>query len=322
MKKKKTQKVSLYKFFKQFPDEESARKYFEKERWGKTGRFCPHCGSVRTVEVKNERPQPYRCKDCRKHFSVRTKSVLAESNIPLHKWLLATFLLTTNLKGVSSYKLARDLDITQKTAWFLAHRIRKVHENQLEAKLDSPVEADEAYFGGRFRNMHAKKRPEGIIAGHAGKTPVVAVKSRATKKVKARVTKPVSSVNLQRIIEETAEKGSTVYTDQNLGYIGLKKKDFKHESVNHGVGEYIRGQVHTNGVESFWSMLKRGYIGVYHRMSEKHLQRYVDEYVGRHNGRQEPTMSQISGVVKGMLGKRLSYKELTKGLPPERQFVI
>ena len=231
MKKKKTQKVSFYKFFKQFPDEESARRYFEKEVWGKTGRYCPHCGSVRTVEVKNEKPQPYRCKDCRKHFSVRTKTVLAESNISLHKWLLAIFLLTTNLKGVSSYKLARDLDITQKTAWFLAHRIRKVFENQLKAKLDSPVEADEACFGG---NMHANKRPEGIIAGHAGKTPVVAVKSRTTKKVKARATKPVSSISLQKLIEGTAEKGSTVYTDQHQGYIGLKKKDFKHESVNHG----------------------------------------------------------------------------------------
>ena len=248
--------------------------------------------------------------------------MLAESNIPLHKWLLAIFLLTTNLKGVSSYKLARDLDITQKTAWFLAHRIRKVFENQLEAKLDSPVEADEAYFGGKFRNMHANKRPKGIIAGHAGKTPVVAVKSRTTKKVKARVTKPVSSISLQGLIEGTAEKGSTVYTDQHQGYIGLKKKNYKHESVNHGTGEYIRGQVHTNGVESFWSMFKRGYVGVYHKMSEKHLQLYVNEYVGRHNGRQEPTMNQISGVVKSMLGKRLSYKELTKEIPPESQWVI
>ena len=273
------------------------------------------------MEVKNEKPQPYRCKDCRKHFSIRTKSVLAESNIPLHKWLLATFLLTTNLKGVSSYKLARDLGITQKTAWFLAHRIRKVYENQLEAKLDSPVEADEAYFGGKYHNMHASKKPA-YTAGTVGKTPVVAVKSRATKKVKARVTNPVSSMTLQRLIEETAEKGSTVYTDQHQGYIGLKKKNYKHESVNHGIGEYIRGQAHTNGVESFWSMFKRGYMGVYHQMSVKHLQRYVDEYAGRHNGRQEPTMSQISGVVQGMLGKRLSYKELTKELPPESQWVI
>lgn len=249
--------------------------------------------------------------------------MLAESNIPLHKWLLAIFLLTTNLKGVSSYKLARDLGITQKTAWFLAHRVRKVFENQLEAKLDSPVEADESYFGGKYKNMHKSKKPiTEEVSRYVGKTPVIAIKSRTTKKVKARVTKPVSSVTLHELVERTAEKGSTVYTDQHQGYIGLKKKNYKHESVNHSVGEYIRGQAHTNGVESFWSMLKRDYIGVYHRMSEKHLQRYVDEYVGRHNGRQDPTMSQISGVVQGMSGKRLSYKELTKELPPERQFVI
>ena len=322
MKKKKVAKVSFYKFFNQFPDEKAAREYFEEEVWGKTGRYCPHCGSVRTVEVKNEKPQPYRCKDCRKHFSVRTKTVLAESNISLHKWLLAIFLLSTNLKGVSSCKLARDLGVTQKTAWFLAHRIRKVYENQLEAKLDSPLEADESYFGGKYHNnMHASKRPP-YFGGTIGKTAVVAVKSRATKKVKARVTKPVSSISLQRLVEGTAEKGSTVYTDQHRGYRGLKDKDYKHEVVNHGAGEYIKGQAHTNGVESFWSMLKRGYVGVYHKMSEKHLQRYVDEYVGRHNVRQDPTMSQISGVVQGMSGKRLSYKELTKKLPPERQWVI
>ena len=264
---------------------------------------------------------PYRCKDCRKHFSVRTNTVLAESRIPLHKWLLAIFLLTTNLKGVSSCKLARDLGVTQKTAWFLAHRIRKVHEDQVEAKLDSPLEADESYFGGRARAKHASKKSQ-VLTGGADKTPVVAVKSRATKKVKARVTKPVSSVTLQRIIEETAERGSIIYTDQHGGYMGLKDKGFKHESVNHGVGEYTRGQISTQSVESFWSMLKRGYVGVYHYMSEKHLQRYVDEYVGRHNGRQEPTMSQISGVVQGVLGKRLSYKELTKEMSPESKWVI
>ena len=322
MKNKKIQKVSFYKFFKQFPDEKAAREYFEEERWGKTGRYCPHCGSVRTVEVKNEKPQPYRCKDCRKHFSIKTKSVLAESNIPLHKWLLAIFLLSTNLKGVSSCKLARDLEVTQKTAWFLAHRIRKVYEDQIKVNLDSPVEADESYFGGRVRNMHASKRPGSAGMGIADKTPVVAVKSRTTKKVKAKVTKPISRVTLHRMIEGTVEKGSTVYTDQHRGYIGLKRKNYKHTSVNHGVGEYIKGQAHTNGVESFWSMLKRGYVGVYHKMSEKHLQRYVDEYVGRHNGRQEPTMSQISGVVQAMPGKRLSYKELTKELPSESQWVI
>ena len=294
------------------------------KRWRKTGRYCPHCGSVRTSEVKNEKPMPYRCKEkgCRKHFSVRTGTVLAESNVPLHKWLLAIFLLSTNLKGVSSCKLARDIDVTQKTAWFLAHRIRKVHESQLETRLDSPLEADESYFGGKYRNMHKSKKPIEEPSGYVGKTPVIAIKSRTTKKVKARVTKPVSSVTLHELIEGTAEKGSTVYTDQHGGYMGLKDKGFKHESVNHGVGEYIRGKAHTNGIESFWSMLKRGYVGVYHYMSEKHLQRYVDAAVATHNGRQESTMSNISDVVQGMLGKRLSYKELTKELPPESQWVI
>ena len=312
MKKRKTEKVSFYKFFKKFPDEQSARLYFEKERWGKTGRYCPHCGSVRIVEVKNEKPAPYRCKDCRKHFSVRTKSVLAESNIPLNKWLLAVFLLTTNLKGVSSYKLARDIDVTQKTAWFLAHRIRKVYEDQVEAKLDSPVEADETYVGGKYSNMHISKKPRMVGAGAQDKTPIVAVKSRKTKKMKAEVTKPVSGITLRRMVEGAVKEGSTVYTDQNAGYKGLAKKNYKHESVNHSVGEYIKDRAHTNGVESFWSMLKRGYVGVYHQMSEKHLQRYVDEYVGRHNGRQERTMEQISGVVQSMLGKRLKYRELTE----------
>ena len=264
---------------------------------------------------------PYRCKDCRKHFSVRTNSVLAESRIPLHKWLLAIFLMSTNLKGVSSCKLARDLNVTQKTAWFLAHRIRKSFEDQLKARLESPLEADETYIGGKLKNMHASKRPP-YIAGTAGKTPVVAVKSRTSKKVKARVTKPISSMSLQRLIEGTAKRGSTIYTDQHRGYIGLKDKNYTHGAVNHGVSEYIRGQAHTQGVESFWSMLKRGYVGVYHKMSEKHLQRYVDEYVGRHNNRDGSTLYIIGNVAKGLVGKKLTWEELTAELPPETKFVI
>ena len=160
--------------------------------------------------------------------------------------------------------------------------------------------------------MHTSKKPRMVGAGVQDKTPVVAIKSRKTKKVKAKVTKPVSSTTLQRMVEGTVKKGSTIYTDQNAGYKGLTKKNYKHESVSHSVSEYIKDQAHTNGVESFWSMLKRGYVGVYHQMSEKHLQRYVDEYVGRHNGRQESTMEQISGVVQSMLGKRLMYRELTE----------
>ena len=321
MKKKKTEKISFYKFFQRFPDEEATRKFFENKIWGRTGRYCPHCGGFRTVETKNHKPMPYRCKDCRKHFSVRTRTILEESRIPLHKWLLAIFLLTTNLKGVSSYKLARDLGVTQKTAWFLAHRIRKLFEDQIQAKLESPLEADETYIGGKLKNMHASKRPINI-SGAAGKTPVVAVKSRASKKVKAKVTKPISSMTLQRMIEQTVDRVATIYTDQHQGYVGLKHKGYKHASVNHGIGEYIRGEIHTNSVEGFFSMFKRGYVGVYHKMSEKHLQRYINEYVGRHNNREEATMRIMSNVAKDMLGKRLTWEELTAEMPSETKFVI
>ena len=255
---------------------------------------------------------PYHCKDCRKRFSVRTGAILAESNIPLHKWLMAMYLLNTNLKGVSSMKLSRDLDITQKTAWFLAHRIRKAFEDQKDAKFVSPVEVDETYMGGKYSNMHFSKKPRMSGAGVQDKTPVVAIKERGTRKVKAKVTERVSSILLQRMVQETVEEGSAVYTDQNPGYKGLKKKNYKHESVNHGAGEYIKGQAHTNGVESFWAMLKRGHMGVYHQMSSKHLQRYIDEYVGRHNARPLSTMTQIEITFKGMAGKRLKYKELIR----------
>ncbi len=310
MSEKKTEKISFYKFFKRFPDEESAEKFFAERRWGKDGkkRFCPHCGSVRTVTMKHK--MPYRCKDCRKFFSVRTKSILAESNISLHKWLMAMYLLNTNLKGVPSTKLANDLGITQKTAWFLAHRIRKAFEDQQEAKFVSDVEVDETYMGGKYSNMHKSRKPRMVGAGPQDKTPVVGIKERGSGKVKAKVTERASGVLLRGMVTETVKEGAVVYTDQNRSYEGLVKKNYKHESVNHGVGEYIRGKAHTNGVESFWSMLKRGHTGVYHKMSPKHLQRYIDEYVGRHNIRPLATIEQIEITFKGMNGKRLKYKEL------------
>ena len=253
---------------------------------------------------------PYHCKDCRKRFSVRTGTILAESNNSLHKWLMAMYLLNTNLKGVPSTKLANDLGITQKTAWFLAHRIRKAFEDQQEAKFVSPVEVDETYMGGKYSNIHKSRKPRMVGAGPQDKTPVVGIKERGSRKVKAKVTERVSGVLLRGMVQESVEEGSTVYTDQNAGYKGLAKKNYKHEAVNHSVGEYIRGKAHTNGVESFWSMLKRGHAGVYHKMSKKHLQTYIDEYVGRHNIRPLATMTQIEVTFKGMNGKRLKYKEL------------
>ena len=307
---KNKEKVSFYRLFQHFPDEMAAEKFFAERRWGKNSknRHCPHCGSIRTVTAKDK--MPYRCKDCRKRFSVRTGTILAESRISLHKWLMAIYLLNTNLKGVSSCKLARDLGITQKTAWFLAHRIRKAFDDQKDAKFVSPVEVDETYMGGKYHNMHKSRKPRMVGAGAQDKVPVVGIRERGSRRVKAKVTEPVSGVMLRGMVRETVKEGAMVYTDQNPGYKALAKKNYRHEAVNHGTGEYIKGNAHTNGVEAFWSMLKRGHMGVYHKMSKKHLQRYIDEYAGRHNIRPLATMQQLGVIYEGLKGKRLTYEEL------------
>lgn len=188
---------------------------------------------------------------------------------------------------------------------------RRLKINRKLTKFVSDVEVDETYMGGKYHNMHKSKKPRIVGAGPQDMTPVVGIRERATGKVKAKVTKPVSGVMLRDRVMETAPEGVTVYTDQNRSYLGLARKNYKHEAVNHGVGEYIRGKAHTNGVESFWSMLKRGHAGVYHKMSKKHIQRYIDEYIGRHNIRPLATITQIEVTLKGMNGKRLTYKDLT-----------
>jgi len=305
-----TGKVSIAQFFKKFPDNESARKWFEEQRWGKDekDRYCPHCGSVRTTTVKHL--MPYRCKDCRKCFSIRTKSILSDSNVFYQNWLLAIYLVTTNLKGVSSCKLARDLEATQNTAWFLLHRIRKAFDEQSDNPLLSPIEMDETYVGGLEKNKHKSKRTKGIQGKSTKTKAAIGIKSRVDKKVKVKGAEFVDSKTLEKMIDDTVDLDSTIYTDENRGYSGLTRKGYKHETVSHGVGEYIKEQAHTNGVESFWSMFKRGFAGVYHKMSKKHLQRYTDEYAGGHNNRPLPTMIQLEKVAKGLEGKKLKYEEL------------
>ena len=212
MSRKKQDKVSFYKFFQRFPDEDSAEKYFAEKRWGKDGkdRFCPHCGSVRTVTANDK--MPYRCKDCRKRFSVRTGSILAESKVPLHKWLMAVYLLNTNLKGVSSMKLARDLDIQQRSAWFLAHRIRESMKEET-GLFTSPTEADECYIGGLESNKHASKRKHD---GRGGKGKAVVLGVKESKKVAVKVAADTTGKTLSGFIGSHAEAGNTVYTDERI----------------------------------------------------------------------------------------------------------
>ncbi len=233
---------------------------------------------------------------------------MEESKLPLRKWAIAIYLETTNLKGVSSMKIHRDLSVSQKTAWFMLHRIREAWKQELGDRFEGPVEIDETFVGGKARNMHAYKRKQVIKGrGPVGKTAVVGAKDRATNRVSAAVVKNVDQPTLQGFVAENVKPGAKVYTDDHGGYVGLPN----HETVRHSVAEYVNGMAHTNGIESFWSMLKRGHKGVYHKMSPKHLHRYINEFAGRHNQRESDTIDQMAAVARGLGGKRLQYKDLT-----------
>ncbi len=298
--------ISLIEFFNMFPDDETAERWFVETRWP-DGIRCAHCGSDR-VNTKATHPKmPYHCRDCRKFFSPRTGTALRSAKLGFRTIVLAMYLMTTGIKGTSSMKLHRDLNTTQRTAWHLAHRLRETWDKS-QTPFDGPVAVDEMYVGGLEGNKHKskKKHPGG---GGKGKAVVAGAVDHATGQVHAEVIEDTTATELQGFVHKTAKPGATVYTDEGKGYSGLS--GYNHDKVKHSQGEYVSETgATTNAVEAQWSMFKRGYHGTYHKMSDKHLHRYVNEFSGRHYDRELGTMDQMRAIVMGIEGKELKYKDL------------
>jgi transposase-like protein len=278
------------------------------------GESCPYCRHCKIYTFSDGKR--YRCAKCRQDFSIKTGTIFESSRLPLRKWFIAIYLLTNTGKGISSIQLAKHLGVTQKTAWFMAHRIREGNQ-QPKHKLTGTVEADETYIGGKAKNMHAKRRRRVITGtGTSNKIPIFGIKTRDGK-VRAKVINQVDASTLHRAVLVNVQKGATLYTDEHRGYNGLGN-NYRRGVVQHGIGEYVKGDCHTNGIESFWSLFKRGYHGVYHYMSKKHLQRYVNESVFRFNLRFENMDAVFQTAIKHLVSTpQLSYERLTNYEPPQ-----
>ena len=298
--------ISIIDLFAMFPDDDSATLWFESIVW-EDGRFCGKCGSQRTKPVPNQKPMPYWCSDCRSYFSVKTGTAIAKSNVPMQKWCIAIYLCLTSLKSVSSMKLHRDIKVSQPTAWFMLHRIREAWMHDSNDRFDGPVEVDEAYFGGLEKNKHKDKKLN-TGRGAVGKTAVAGIKDRETNKVRAKTVKNTTAETLHGFIADNVDQDATVFTDDSTAYSNLPND---HEAVKHSVGEYVKEQAHINGVESFWATLKRAHKGTFHKISPKHLNRYVHEFAGKHNIRDLDTLAQMRDTVARLVGRNLLHRRLT-----------
>ena len=299
------QTLSLLQLFELFGSEEAAEDWFINARWP-DGVRCAHCDGERVSEKTYHPHQRFYCSDCKRFFSPKTNSVMQSSKIGYRKWAIAIYLFLTHPKGVSANQLSKDLGISGRSAWHLEHRIREAMEDDSLGLFLGPVEVDETFIGGRAKSQtYERKR-------RLRQVPVIGMRDRETNKIIAKPINARTQRNLQEFVYENTDWRSEVYTDEAAGYRGMFRK---HETVNHSKGEYGL----TNGIESFWAILKRGYIGTYHWMSPKHLRRYVTEFAERHNSKPLKTEDRMKSVVLGGVGKRLRWKDLVRGKPANRK---
>jgi transposase-like protein len=302
-----------------FADFDHCRKFMMDLRWPDGNVKCPRCGADKVTYLEKQRVWKCYAKHERPTFSLKTGTIFEDSPIPLEKWLCAAWLLINCKNGISSYEIHRALGVTQKSAWFMLHRVRLAMQEGSIEKLGGdggPVEVDEAFIGGAPKNKHVSVRLANMrhrkVAGtpHTDKVPVFGMLDRKARKVRAKVIPDLSRTTLQEVILDNVAPKGTVYSDSFTGYSTLKAKEFVHETVNH-LNEYVRGEVHTQCIENFWALLKRSLKGTYVAVEPFHLDAYVAEQVFRYNNRLISDAERFTSVMKQIVGRRLTYDELT-----------
>jgi transposase-like protein len=298
---------SLFEMLENFSDEKKCIEHFTRLRF-RNGAFCPHCDSKRKVHHFLDGKR-HKCADCRQQFTIRIGTIFEDSRIPLKKWFVALYLVSGHKKGISSYQLAKDIKVTQKTAWFMLQRIQFASQtNSFNKLLNGNIEVDETYVGGKERNKHLYKRFKGAQGRSTKtKTSVIGIIKRGSE-LRMQSTLDNRIENIKPIVVNNISKDATIYTDEAKMYSNLSK-EYKHKTVNHGIGEYVNQDSHTNTIEGAFSHFKRMIIGIYHHISEKHMDRYADMFCFRFNTRKLSEMERIWNLLKGT-DKKLSYKSL------------